>query len=73
MKVTRKTLINYLKKRYTPRVATKMACIFDWSNQQLEFDPFYQRIEASLLQPKDLSNKENYAYEHVRLLKKFAF
>jgi len=32
LKVTRKTLINYLKKRYTARVATKMACMFDWSN-----------------------------------------
>ena len=32
LKVTRKTLIAYLRKRYSARVATKMACIFDWSN-----------------------------------------
>lgn len=31
-KVTRKTLISYLRKHYAARVATKMACIFDWSN-----------------------------------------
>jgi len=41
LKVTRKSLITYLRKRYSARVATKMACIFDWSNTQESYEPFY--------------------------------
>ena len=55
MKVTRKTLMSYLRKRFTTRVATKMACIFDWSNQQVPADVFYQRMIDVLLKPKDMN------------------
>ena len=59
VKVTKKTLIAYLRKRYTARVATKMVCIFEWGNQQLEYKAFYERLEDVLLHPKekDLSSK----------------
>lgn len=74
MKVTRKTLMTYLRKRFATRVATKMACIFDWSNQQVPAEAFYQRMLDVLLRPKDMnSSSPNYAEDHKRLLKKFAF
>ena len=74
LKVTRKTLIAYLRRRYSARVATKMACIFDWSNTQESYEAFYQRLVDVLLKPKDLnSNAVNYQYDHSKLLKKFAF
>lgn len=74
LKVTRKTLIAYLRKRYSARVATKMACIFDWSNTQESYEPFYQRITDVLLKPKDLNMMSaSYQNDHYRLLKKFAF
>jgi len=65
VKIMRKTLLAYLKKRYTSRLASKMTCIFDWSNQQLEYDVFYSRMDAVLLRPKDL--------DLMKTLKKFAF
>ena len=51
-----------------------MACIFDWSNTQESYEPFYQRLIDVLLKPKDLKdNSSNYQYDHSKLLKKFAF
>ena len=74
MKVTRKTLMTYLRKRFATRVATKMACIFDWSNQQVPAEAFYLRMLDVLLRPKDMNSASpTYAEDHKRLLKKFAF
>ena len=65
----KKYLLTYLKKRYTSRLAQKFASLFDWSNGQIDYDVFYQRIEAVLLRPRDIHSDD----EHLGIIKKFAF
>ena len=54
----KKYLLTYLKKRYTSRLAQKFTSLFDWSNGQIDYDVFYQRIEAVLLRPRDIHSDE---------------
>jgi len=44
-KVTRKKLHFLLTARYSARLATKMVSIFDWANQTLNFNNFYNTAE----------------------------
>ena len=67
--INKKTLMNYLKRRYTNRLSLKIAALFDWSNLQIDYDVFYQRIESILVRPRDCESEE----DHLRVLKKFAF
>ena len=84
-KLIKKYLLTYLKRRYTSRLAQKIASIFNWSNGQLEFDVFYQTIHQMLLDPngikdtfqRDMRETNQDPAEsmrtHIRTLKKFAF
>ena len=67
--INKKTLMNYLKKRYTHRLAQKMTALFDWSNLQIDYDVFYSKLENLLVRPRDCEDEEH----HLRIIKKFAF
>lgn len=72
--MTKPYLTNFLKNRYTGRIANKLAAIFDWSNPQLEYYAFYERVDSILFPQKDPSmNDQQHMNFHIRSLKKLAF
>ena len=74
VKVDRRILVSYLKKRYSSRLAQKLASIFDWSNIAVEYDVFYKRLEEILLVNHRTAHADQRdPVEHVRTLKRFAF
>lgn len=75
IKVHKKNLNSYLRKHYTPRLASKLTSLFNWQNQPVGATDFYLAVEALLLinqSPRE-TEKVIGPVDHLRQLKKFAF
>ncbi len=57
LRVTAQKLKAYLRNRYSTKIANKMAALFDWSMQQIDYRTFYRQLLESVVDQKSAAHE----------------
>ena len=66
VKIGKNQLTKFLKKRYTPRIATKVAALFSWDQGSKEVKDFYKEVDDIFINNKCDDRDSN---THIMALK----